>query len=181
MKLLIWIVLVCYLATPQAPEQSLAEAARKEAERRRRLAEQEIDAKVIEARGSLQISNSNVTTFDRGTARINPSVPARETRGRISASTYRTRLRKLEREIRECEERLNLVRRKAEAEKWTLLRSGRRGGGTAALTSREQLLKQAEDLEIKLKRLRRERQETWDEARKAGFLPGELDGKALSP
>ncbi len=181
MKILIGIVLACRLAFPQATEQSLAEAARKEAERRRRLEDQNVEAKVIHGRGSLEVSNGNVTTFGGGTPRSSPSAAARETKGRTSLSAYRNQLRKLEREIRDCEERQGLLRRQADAERWTLPKSGRRSVGTGTQTSREKLLLQAQDLQIKIDRLRRERQETWNEARKAGYLPGEIDGKAAAP
>jgi len=181
MKALIGILLACRLVIAQVPDQSLAEAARRETERRRRLEEQQVEARVIEARGPVKVSNGNLTTFGRGAARSGPPAPSRETRGRASLGSYRNLLSRLEREIREGEERQSSLRRQAEAEKWTLPKSGRGSGGTGGGTLREKLLKQAEDLEVKLKRLRRERRETWDEARKAGYLPGELDGKAVAP
>ena len=181
MKILIGFVLACRLAFPQAAEQSLAEAARKEAERRRQLAEQNVEAKVIRGRGSLEAANGNVTTFGGGTARGSTTSAARESKGRTSLSSYRNQLRKLESEIRDCEERQRLLRRQADAERWTLPKSGRRGVGTGSQTSREKLLMQAQDLQIRIERLRRERQEIWDEARKSGYLPGEVDGKALAP
>ena len=37
------------------------------------------------------------------------------------------------------------------------------------------------DWEVKLKRLRQDRFETYDAGLKAGFLPGELDGKGIWP
>ncbi len=178
MKILIGIVLACRLAFPQVAEQSLAEAARKEAERRRRLEDQNVEAKVIHGRGSLEVSNGNVTTFGGGTARSSPSAAARETKGRTSLSAYRNRLHKLEGEIFNGEQRLNQLRREAATERWTLPKARRATGGSSA---QEKLRKQADDLEIKLKKLRRDRQELWDEAKRAGFLPGELDGKALAP
>ncbi len=181
MKIFIGIVLACRLAFPHATEQSLAEAARKEAERRRRLEEQNVEAKVIRGRGSLEVANGNVTTFGGVASQGSPSTSTRETKGRTSLSAYRNRLRKLEGEIHDCEERQRLLHRQADAERWTLPRSGRRSGGTGSQTSREKLLLQAQDLQVKIERLRRERQETWDEARKAGYLPGELDGKSVAP
>ncbi len=180
MNHIIGIVLACRLFMPQSPEQSLAEASRREGERRRQLAVQEVEARVIEARGSVKVSGGNVTTFSRGATQVSPGA-AKEARSRTSLSAYRTLLRKLEREIQDGEERQSLLRREAESVKWTLPKSGRRSGGVAGPTPHERLLRQAEDLEVKLKRLRRQRQETRDEARKAGYLPGELDGKAVAP
>jgi hypothetical protein len=43
------------------------------------------------------------------------------------------------------------------------------------------LQREIDELESKLKRIRRERQEIYEEGRKAGFLPGELDGRGLIP
>ena len=46
---------------------------------------------------------------------------------------------------------------------------------------RSRLQAEIEELELKLKQLRRERAETFDDGRKAGYLPGELEGKGIIP
>jgi len=161
--------------------QSLAEAARKESERRRQLAEQGVEAKVIEGDGRGPAPQGTAVTFTPGTGRENVSAQAKESRSRTPASAYRNLLQKLDREISECEERRRRTLQQAEAEKWSpskVLRSGRSQGGP---NLQERLKKQAEDLEVKLKRLRRQRSETYEAGRKAGYLPGELDGKAVAP
>ncbi len=171
-------VVICALIVPQASGQSLAEAARKEAERRRQLAEQEVEAKVIEARGSLPSSTGNVTTFSRPVGNAGRAAAAREAKGRTSAAAYRRLLRKLDGEIVDCGQRASALRRQAEAEKWTLTKAGRRTGGPGAA---EKLLHQAEELEARKQKLQRQRQEAWDEGLRAGYLPGELDGRAVAP
>jgi len=181
MKRFIRILTACLLAIPQAQAQSLADAARKEAERRRQLAEQGVEGKVIEANGSGQRSTGSLTTFNPGAGQSARPGTVKEAKNRASLSTYRNQLRKLDREILECEERQSLLRRQAEAERWSLPKSGRRGGAAGSESPREKLLRQAEELEARLKRLRRQRLEVREDARKAGYLPGEIDGKAVAP
>ena len=181
MSRLIGMVLVCWVASQQGSAQSLADAARKETERRRQLAEQGVEARVIEGDSRAQSSRGSITTFTRGSEPKNLPARAGESGRRASASTYRSRLQKLDREIREEEERRDLLLRQAEAAKWSLQRIGRTRRAAAGPTLQERLRKQAEELEIKLKTLRQQRLETYEAGRKAGFNPGELDGKAVTP
>jgi hypothetical protein len=52
---------------------------------------------------------------------------------------------------------------------------------SSAANSQERLQGQISALDSKVKQLRRERREVWDEGMRAGFQPGELDGKSLTP
>lgn len=161
--------------------QSLAEAARREAERRKSLVQQGIEGKVI----------GEETLPPQPTAnRAASSIPERARPGagkepltgrRTPAGPYRSVLRRIDNEIRRCEERLAVLRRRHEAEKFALPRSGRSANSRAAGSSRERIFWQIQDTESKLKRLRQERLEAYDAGRKAGFLPGELDGHGIVP
>jgi chaperonin cofactor prefoldin len=181
MRHFLWLALVCCISAHNLTAQSLMDAARKEAERRRQLAEQGIEAKVIEGDGRGKTAGGNVTTFTRETGIKSSPAQFKEPRTRIPASTYQRLLQKLDREIAECEERRNSLKRQAEAEKWSLPRVGRTGLRTGAQTLQERLRKQAEELEVKVKRLRLQRMETYEAGKKAGYLPGELDGKGITP
>ena len=181
MRYLMWIVMVFCAAIRPVWPQSLAEAARKETERRRQLAAQGITGKVIEGDGKGQGSTGNVTTFTRGAGQTVSPARAGELKNRTSASTYRNLLQKLDRQIVECADRLDLLRRQMEADKWSLPKVGRPSLRQGSQDLKERRLKQLGELEAKLKRLRSQRLTTYDAGRKAGYLPGELDGKGLAP
>jgi hypothetical protein len=180
MKRIISVILGCIVAGGNLSAQSLAEAARREAERRRQLEEQGIEAKVIVGGRSKGVGG-NVTTFTRAPEARDLPAKLNELRGRIPANTYRRLLQKLDREIAECEERQAGLKRQADAEKWSIPRVGRTGLRTGAQTTAEKLRKQAAELEAKAKRLRLQRMETYEAGKKAGYLPGELDGKGIIP
>ncbi|PYV12309.1 MAG: hypothetical protein DMG07_17315, partial [Acidobacteria bacterium] len=80
-------------------------------------------------------------------------------------------------------DRLASLRARVEAERWTPPRAARSRRGTRIVQSekRPRLDVQIKDWEVKLKRLRQDRFETYDAGLKAGFLPGELDGKGIWP
>ena len=173
--------LICAVACGSIAAQSLAEAARKEAERRRLLAEQGIEARVIEGDARSRTAGGNVTTFKREPETRELPAHTREPRSRAPASTYRRQLQKLARQIAECEERQTLLQRQANAEKWSVSKVGRTGLRAGSQTPLEKLLKQIEELKTKIKSLRIERAEIYEAGKKAGYLPGELDGKGISP
>ena len=163
-----------------AAPQSLAEAARKEAQRRKALEQQGIEGKVIN-------SDPGRPSAKDSRADDSPAPAARETAGRMRAPrnqpslhALRATLQKLDREIQHGEERLALLRARMESEKWQLPKVGKisRGNNTSR---RDRLRFQIEELEAKVKLWRRERYETYDAGRKAGYLPGELDGKGIMP
>ncbi len=159
--------------------QSLAEAARKEAERRKALEQQGIEGRV------LSVDSDHATR--ESPADVSPLLSKREKRDgdRVQAHqpslrTLRTTLQKLDREILRGEERLTLLRARMESERWQLPKVGRVSRSNNA-SLRERLRFQVQELEAKVKQWRRERYETYDVGRKAGYLPGELDGKAVTP
>ena len=172
--LCLWILLAA-MTLPGAGPQSLSELAKKEAERRKLLDQQGIEAKKIEQRdtaklaGKGNISISSLPPDSRPTS-TSPTKPGK----RPSLEKYRTELRNLDSEIRRDEERLASLRKRLELEKDAPIRLGRGGRLNAASTTQARLQNQVQDLEIRLKRLRDERLKTYDAARKAGFLPGDL-------
>jgi hypothetical protein len=157
------------LSTALLPAQSLAEAARKEAERRKALEEQGVQSKTIVRQGSPVRS---APTNSSPKSEISPSGKS------PSATRYRVALEKLQGEILRAQERLDAVRKRLEVEKNAPLRIGR----SANLAGDWQKLQaQVAEWESRLSRLKEERRKTYDEARKAGFLPGELDGRGITP
>ena len=164
-----------------AAAQSLGEAARKEAARRKALDEQGVQARVIEVSdpsqlapgGNLCVSSAPPPSAVRPGRAENPAPK--------SGSRARLAIQKLDRDIRATEDRLSTLRRQAEAERWAPPRTGktvRRGG---AVQNEERIREEISDLDLKLKRLRQQRLETYNDARRAGLLPGEIDGKGLIP
>lgn len=171
-----------FLVPPShAAEQSLAEAARKEAERRKALEQQGIEGRVISmdaARATAGSERSGAVLLpdrpsESGTERLRKSQP--------SLRILRSNLRKLDLEIQHGVERLALLRARMESERWQLPRVGRNSRASGSNSARERLGFQIKELETKLNHLRRERFQTYDSGRKAGFLPGELDGKGVVP
>lgn len=158
-----------------AGDQSLADMARKEAERRKGL--ERIEEKVIEGGSPTQLApGGNLTTSS------SPSKGSRRQRlageARASPGPIRNRIRKLDREIAETDERIAALRSRIERERWAPTKAGRR---SQTKDSPERLRTQLQELELRRKRLGQERLETYDQGRKAGFLPGELDGKGIIP
>ena len=160
--------------------QSLAEVARKEAERRRELDRLGVEAKVIDGDAAQLAPNGNVTTSSGTPSFRAPRDPAgRASRERPRA--YRTRIQRLDREIRSSEDRIAALQERLRKERWALPKVGRLSRSSGTSTSQERLQGQIKDLESKVKQLRRERREVFDEGRRAGFQPGELDGKGVAP
>ncbi len=162
--------------------QSLADVARQESERRRRMDEQGVEAKIIEGEPELLAPNGNLTVF--APDRSMPKKSTQETapgKGQPSVRSYRTALQKLDRAIQRDEERLNARRARLQAEKWAPPKAGPISKSAGSADSLRRLQEEIEDLESRLKQQRKERLEVYDEGRKAGFLPGELDGKGLIP
>ena len=161
--------------------QSLADVAGTEAERRARLDAQGRVEKVIDGEPDGWAPDGNLTG---GTPPPPSPAPDRApSRGEDSPSLrhYRNTLQKLDQAIRKEERQLALKREKLEAGRRTLpgpgpldARSGARKGD-----ARERLEAEIGEIGERLGALRRERAECYDEGRKAGFLPGELDGRGV--
>jgi len=167
-----------YVAMPiSLPAQSLAEAARKENERRRSLEERGISGRVIEQHDTKQLGlNGSLSVFAPVQATPRAEKPAAIERG--APNSFRKALQDLDREIRQAEDRLALLKEKITTERRAppvLTRSSR---SNSRALSTDRLQDDVREWELKLKRLRQDRFDTYNAGRKAGFLPGELDGKA---
>jgi len=177
------LILMASASAVSNAHQSLADAARKEAERRKNLQSQGIEGKVIKGNDPSRLApEGNISTSSLPTS--SPGHTARRADAAISRRTlnsYQIELQKVDRQIRQTEERLNSVRARAQTERWTPLRSGKAVRNSNGGSSLERLKQQIQEQETKLKRLRQERLETYDAARRAGYLPGEIDGKGVVP
>jgi chromosome segregation ATPase len=159
--------------------QSLADVARDEAERRKLLDQQGIEAKVIEVDAG-QKGNLTISTDSPPAARKDSQKKPARSDGRTSVRSFRNALQKLDRAIRQNQERLESRRARLRSGRWEISKSGRASSSNAE-KSQSRLQEEIEDLEMKLNQLRQERSEVYQEGRKAGFLPGELDGKGIVP
>lgn len=172
------LLMLLFISAPLVRAQSLAEAARKEADRRRSLEEQGVQAKVIDNAGVARVSNGNITTSivrpSESKAVLHPS-PKR------SPGSIRTTLTRIDREIWETAEKLKSVRARADAMRWASPKTGRITRHRAREPAEERLQSEIANLELKLERLRKERFDAYAAGLKAGFLPGELDGKGITP
>ena len=160
--------------------QSLAEAARKEAERRRQLESQGVEEKVF---SDEDVRNTGEGSLTLSSPAYRPQAGRPEpllAKGGRSPQSYTNSLKKLDREIRQSEERLTLLRSRLQAERWAIV-TGKSARKTSGNSTQERVTAEIQVLETKLKRLRDERQATYDAGRKAGFHPGELEGRGLVP
>jgi hypothetical protein len=161
--------------------QSLVDVALEEAERRKQIDQQGIEVKVIERTGSVP-SKGNLTTSTSP-----PSVPLKNEaspdsrKNRASLKSYRSSLQKLDREIRQDETRIESLRARLQSEKWALPKVGRLSRSSPSADNLAKLQSQIEELQDKIERARQERLEIYQEGKKDGYLPGELDGKGTNP
>jgi hypothetical protein len=159
--------------------QSLSEAAQKEAERRKNLEQDGVEGKMIEGHNPSQMApRGNLSTSSPSYSSKPTSL---EPKSKARLQTFRSALQKYDREIKRDVERLGALRVRLDAERWTLPKTEKTSRQSDPRSSQNRLKTQIQDLELKLGQLRRERLETYDSGRKAGFLPGELDGKGLVP
>ena len=169
----------CLILFAALGTQSLSDVAREEAERRRLLDEQKIEAKVIEGDAAQWAPNGHVTQGIPSAVK-----PSRENTGKPSpksnanARSYRSALQKLDKAIREEERRLELKQKRLEKSRWVLPKVGPLTSSRSRTTdSREKLQDEIEEIQGKITQLRQERMERYEEGKRAGFLPGELEGK----
>jgi hypothetical protein len=162
--------------------QSLADIAREEAERRKLLEQQGIEGKVIESNPASNPSNGSqtISTIPSAESR-GKSTRAASRKGQPSVHSFRNALKKLDRTIRQEERRLESRRARLQAERWAPPKVGKLSSRNQSEDTQNRLRAEIEELQLKLKELRRERAEIYDEGKKAGFLPGELEGKGLVP
>jgi hypothetical protein len=161
--------------------QTLSEAARREAERRKALDEQGIRAKVVDASTPAQDPAAGNLSISTGLPRNTPPVSKRSDSAAKASPGVRASIRKLDREIKLTEDRLRTLRRQAEAERWAPPRAGKVTRRGTAVQNEERIREEISELETKLNRLREERFQIYDDARKSGLLPGEIDGKGIIP
>lgn len=178
--------IIAFILLPPAPggySQSLGELGRKEAERRKNLEERGVQCKVIEGGDPARLArNGNLSTSApaRGKRNNTASVSPRSAASR-SVASFRTALQRLDRQIRQLEDRVSLLDRRAQTERWAPPPVGRISRSGVSAGSEQRIRHEIEDLEIRLRSLKAERLETYDAARRAGFLPGEIDGKGINP
>ncbi len=172
------LVFLSLLQADMAQPQSLAEAARKEAERRRTMERQGVEEKVISRDLRAERDNRSEPASVPAFSRV--SNTGRAPKNPVALQAVRSALRKLDSNILQTEEKLTNYRARLESEKWQLPKVGKltRGNNSSAM---EKLRLQIQELESKLKRLRRERYDTYEVGKKAGYLPGELDGRGIVP
>ncbi len=175
------VLIFCTSGLVLACPQSLADAARKEAERRKMLERQGIEGKIISHDAEKQRGEDNrseaALTVPKG-KNLGQAPSSRNLRG---LESLRATLQKLSRDIQHGEERLRLLRSRVESERWQIPKVGRVSRGGNSSSSADRLRIQVEDLEAKLRHWKRTRSELYESGRKAGFLPGELDGKGIVP
>ncbi len=162
--------------------QSLADAARREAARRDRLERLGIEGKVIEGNGEGTPPEGNVSTLTPSEA--NPEEKIRTSPVSSNRSTlrrYRTKLQKLDKDIRKGDARLEKLQDRLESLRRKSFGIGNFKGISRNRESRDRVWEQIEDLQVDLKLLKKERREVYDAGRKDGFMPGELDGKGIIP
>ena len=162
--------------------QSLADVARKEAGRRKLLSQTGIEAKVIET-DSASVHPAGNVTGSRSSSTKSDRKPAQAAtfKNPPAIRSFQTALKKLDDAIRKEEENLRKRREHLREARWALPKVGRMSGRGLTEEGRARLQAEIEELELKLKRLQRERAETFDDGRKAGYLPGELEGKGIIP
>lgn len=173
MRSLVIALLICTAGHPQ----TLGELARKEAERRRELALQGIAGKVIE---TVEPHQGNLTISYTAPKRTPTAIPSAKTESG-SARSYQSKLQSLDREIRHNEDQLKLLKARLAEERWAPPRAGRALKSQNSTATLEQLPRKISETEAKLIQLKDERLQVYMQGRKAGFLPGELEGRGITP
>jgi chromosome segregation ATPase len=165
-------LLLLLLLQPTLPAQTLAEAARKEAERRSGVGAQQRETDVLTNDELLKrAKRGNVGLFSPERSKTGLPGPSADL-SRGSPERFIRALQKIDREIRQVEERLTSLRERERRERWSLPPVGRIARSSAAS---KDYRPQIRELESKLEGLRSERREVYDQGRRAGFYPGELD------
>ena len=161
--------------------QSLADIARREAERRKQIDQQGIEVKVIERSGSFP-SKGNLTTETPAhplPSRNESSSDFQEKHAPLKS--YRSAIQKLDREIQQGETKIESLRARLQSEKWALPKIGRLSRSRQSAEDQTKLQRQIEELQVKIERAKQERLEIYQAGKKDGYLPGELEGKGAFP
>jgi hypothetical protein len=167
---------VGFIALVAFAMQSLSDVAEKESERRRQIENQGVQEKVIEGDGASLAPNGSLTTSTSSRPKLqNAEAPAKDRKNISSIRSYRAALQKLDRAIREDEIRMNSLRIRLQAEK-------KRISSNSLISSAQiRLQEQIDRLQTKVEQARKERAGIFQSGRKDGYLPGELDGKGITP
>lgn len=160
--------------------QSLAEAARREAERRQKLDLEGVPEKRIEAADMARLAPGGaISTFSPASSPAPVNLPAAKSEPQASLRSFQTRLQKLDRDIQQADGQLKQLKTRADAERWAPVKTLKGSRGSDPSGTQEQLRRQIAELEGKLARMRQERGDTFFAGRKAGFLPGELENRGI--
>ncbi len=183
MKKTLFVILLMILqaiSTAAGERQSLADAARKEAERRLKVDQQGVPVRRIESADLTRVASAGAISVSSPELHASLS-NAREPRAepRASLRSFQARLQKLDRDIAQAEERLKLLRARADAERWAPTKSAKGSRGSGSSPVQDQLRWQILETEGKLADLRRDRSDTFQAGRKAGYLPGELENRGV--
>lgn len=164
--------------------QSLADVARAEAERRRLLDEQGIEEKIVEDIPSEEAMTGKRLRNDAPPAAARRKTSVRDAdsgvRSRDALRKYRTELQKLDKAIQKEEQSLASKRRRLATARRTPpapVRIGHLSARNAAAEAMRRLDAEIKDGEDKIKQLVEERANLYDEGKREGFLPGELEGR----
>lgn len=169
-------------SAPAAGEQSLADAARTEAVRREKIRQQGLEETIIEGNGGCYSGEGNVTLFDPPrTGKTETQAKETSVKDRGSLNRIRSQLQKLDRNIRQEEARLKKLQDRIGALRSDSYRISSLSKIPANEESKRKTLEEIDELEDKLRLLKRERAEIYDNGRRAGFLPGELQGRGILP
>lgn len=161
-----------------ALSQSLGDVARREAERRKNIEPGAEGERVLTNADVAKLgTGGNVSVFSPAMKKPPPTAEA----PRGSPMRFRSALMKLDREIRTLQDRLDALKAKAAAERWAVVGSGRSRSGRSERSNSKQRDAEIAELSRKLERLKHDRLGTYDAGRRAGFLPGELEGKGIVP
>ncbi len=150
--------------------QSLVDLAKKEAERRKQIDEQGIEVKVI-TQSDAKLAPEGAISVSSIPDRFETAKSSEKPAKKHSLEKFRDQLNRFDREIRACEERLISTRRRLESERRNFKKSG----------TKQKSQTQIQDLETKIARLKEERLKSYNQARRAGYLPDELDGRYIMP
>jgi|SRR6266545_66804 len=174
-------VLLLAIVTVECGAQSLGEVARQEAERRRKLEQEGKTGKTIADQDLARYGRNGNITLSRPAPQRKEAPSSSSRPRRSSVASFQNRLRTLDRQIRQTEDKIEFSRERLAKERWAPPKTGRLSRRGTTHSSEERLRWQIRSLENRLTSLRQERGEVYDAGRKAGFLPGELDGKGIIP
>lgn len=185
-RLLLCLIIACSAESdafrPAAADRSLVDAARREEARRNAVERSGIEERVIEGNGESLFRQGNVSVFTHVQDEPEKRPEAGEaSENRSSLRRYRTALQKLDRKIQKGEARLKKLQDRLLELKRESLKLGDLPSVNKNEDSRNRLRGRIEELEAELEMLRNERAEAYDSGKKAGFLPGELEGRGIVP